>query len=182
LSDEELERLCLRNGEVRIERTSKGVIRVNPPTGGLTGDGNSEIIFQLRNWWNSHRRGRVFDSSTGFFVADGSLLSPDAAYILPEQLKGLTKAQLARMPHLCPAFVIELLSASDSLTETKKKMEVWIANGAQLGWLVDPYLQSVSIYQPGSAPFVIDEPQVQGSGPVDGFVLDLTGVWRCYEV
>ena len=67
-------------------------------------------------------------------------------------------------------------------TETKKKMEVWIANGAQLGWLVDPYLQSVSIYQPGSAPFVIDEPQVQGSGPVDGFVLDLTGVWRCYEV
>jgi Uma2 family endonuclease len=182
LSDGELERLCQRNDVVRIERTSQGAIRVNPPTGLLTSDGNAEIIHQLRVRWETHRRGRVFDSNAGFFLADGSLLSPDAAYVLPEQLQGLTKADLARMPHLCPAFVVELLSPSDSLVETQKKMDCWIANGAQLAWLVDPYRQCVEVYQPGLASFSTSAPRLPGVGPVAGFELDLAKVWRCYEV
>jgi Uma2 family endonuclease len=182
LSDDALERLCERNGDVRIERTSEGAIRVNPPTGLLTGHGNSEIIRQLGNWWDSHHRGRVFDSSTGFFLADGSLLSPDAAYALPEQLAGLTKAELARMPHLCPAFVLELLSPTDRLADAEKKMECWIANGARLGWLVDPYRQCVVAYLPGLVILVNDSAHVRGSGPIEGFVLDAGKVWLCYEV
>jgi Uma2 family endonuclease len=182
MSDDEFERFCAGNQDVQIERSSEGVIRVNPPTGGLTGNGNSEINRQLGNWWDSHRRGRVFDSSTGFFLADGSLMSPDAAYVSQEQLKGFAKAQLARMPHLCPVFVIELLSETESLSRTQTKMELWIANGAELGWLVDPYRQCVEVYQPGSAAVTLDGPLMQGAGTVDGFVLDLTKVWRCYEV
>lgn len=182
MSDDELERFCARNEELRIERTSEGAIRVNPPPGALTGHGNSEIIRQLGNWLDKHQQGRIFDSSTGFFLADGSLLSPDAAYVLPEQLKGMTKADLVHMPHLCPAFVVELLSATDSLDEAQKKMERWIANGARLGWLVDPYRHCVLVYQSGSMHLSMNTPLLEGSGPVDGFVLDLTKVWRCYEV
>jgi Uma2 family endonuclease len=182
MSDDELERFCARNEDLRIERTSDGVIHMNPPTGALTGDGNSEIIHQLRSWWDTHERGRCFDSSTGFFLADGSLLSPDAAYVLPEQLKGMTKEDLAHMPHLCPAFVVELLSPTDNLAEAEKKMELWIANGAQLGWLVDPYRRCVLVYRPGLVQLSVNTSTVEGSGPVDGFVLDLARVWRCYEV
>lgn len=182
MSDDELERFCARNEDLQIERTSEGVIRMNPPTGALTGHGNSEINRQLGNWWDRHRRGRIFDSSSGFFLADGSLLSPDAAYVLPEQLKGMTKEDLAHMPHLCPAFVVELLSPTDILTEAEKKMELWIANGTQLGWLIDPYRQCVLVYRPESGQLSIKTSTVEGSGPVEGFVLDLVRVWRCYEV
>jgi Uma2 family endonuclease len=148
----------------------------------LTGDGNAEIIYQLRNWWNTHHQGRVSDNSTGFFLPDGSMLSPDAAYVLPEQLKGMTREQLTGFPRLCPAFVVELLSATDSPAKTGSKMESWIANGAQLGWLIDPYRRLVTVYQPGQQPRESSALQLDGAGPVQGFTLDLAKVWRCYEI
>lgn len=76
LSDEEFEKLCLANDLFRLERTKDGKIEVNPPAAGFTSDGNAEIIYQLREWWNFHERGRVFDSSAGFFLPDGSMLKP----------------------------------------------------------------------------------------------------------
>jgi Uma2 family endonuclease len=182
LTDSEFEAMCLKNDDVQFERTSEGAIRMNPPTGAFTGDSNSEIIRQLRNWWHTHQRGRAFDNNTGFFLPDGSMLSPDAAYVLPEQLKGMTREQLTGFLRLCPAFVVELLSASDSLAETDKKMHRWIANGAQLGWMIDPYRKRVTIYQHGQQPREFSALQLDGEGPVQGFTLEVANVWRCYEV
>ena len=182
LTDAELEALCRVNDNVQIERTREGVIQMNPPAGGLTSDGNAEIIRQLRTWWMTHRRGRVFDSNGGFYLPDSSLLSPDAAYLLPESLKGLSRADLSGFPRICPDFVIELLSGTDSLPKTQAKMERWIENGAKLGWLIDPYVQKVYVYAPGLPPASVAETCINGSGPVEGFVLDLQEIWRCYEV
>lgn len=182
MSDEEFEAFCMRNDDVRIERTREGAIRMHPPTGLLTGDGNSEINRQFRSWWDAHTKGRVLDSNTGFFLPDGSMLSPEAAYVTAEQLKGVTRKQLTGFPRVFPAFVIELLSASDSLAETSEKMHRWIANGAQLGWLIDPYRQVESVYGAGREPIESSALKVDGSGPVEGFSLDLGKVWRCYEV
>jgi Uma2 family endonuclease len=147
----------------------------------MTSDGNSEINRQLRNWWIQHRRGRVYDSCAGFFLPDGSSLNPDAAYVTAEQLTGLKRDDLAHFLRLAPAFVIELLSLSDSPVEAAKKMEAWIANGVELGWLVDPYAKVVHIYEPDAAPRIETGSRAAGSGPVKGFVLDLEEVWRCYE-
>jgi Uma2 family endonuclease len=182
MSDEEFEAFCMRNDDVRIERTREGAIRMHPPTGLLSDDGNVEIIHQLRSWWDTHNNGRVLGSNAGFFLPDGSMLSPDAAYVTAEQLKGLKRKQLTGFPRLCPAFVIELLSPSDSLAETSEKMKRWIASGAQLGWLIDPSRRVVTIYQAGLEPVEGSALKVDGCGPVEGFTLDLGKVWRCYEV
>lgn len=181
LSDDEFERMSMQCDNALLERSKEGAIIVNPPTGILTSDGNSEIIHQLRTWWKLHRRGRAFDSNAGFFLPDGSVLSPDAAYVTAEQLEGLTKSQLARFPRLAPAFVIELLSGSDRLTEAVAKMESWMGNGVKLGWLVDPYAKQIHIYEEGHAPRVAAGGRIAGSGPVDGFVLEAGEVWRCFE-
>jgi Uma2 family endonuclease len=181
MTDAEFEALCLKS-DVQFERTSEGAIRMNPPAGLVTSDGNSEITHQLRNWWHTHHKGRVFDSNAGFFLPDGAMLSPDAAYVLPDQLKGLTKDQLTGFARLCPAFVVELLSASDSFAETSRKMESWIANGAQLGVLIDPYRRRVIVYRPGQEPRESSALKLDGVGPVQGFSLDLAKVWRCCEV
>jgi Uma2 family endonuclease len=74
LTDAEFEAMCLQNDDILYERTREGAIRMNPPTGAFTGDGNAEIIHQLRSWWDTHLRGRVFDNNTGFFLLDGSML------------------------------------------------------------------------------------------------------------
>ena len=180
LTDEEFERMCMSAELVKLERAKDGKIVVNPPAGFDSGSANGEINDQLRAWWKQHRRGRVFDNNTGFFLPDGSSLSPDGGYVTEEQLRGLTKKDRAPFLHRTPAFVIELLSPSDSLPATKEKMEAWIANGAQLGWLIDPRKQQVHGYEAGKAPRVESGKQVAGSGPVEGFVLDLAPVWECF--
>ncbi len=154
---------------------------MNPPAGGFTGDGNREIIHQLSVWWKLHGTGRAFDSNTGFRLPDSSTLSPDAAYLSAERLKKLTRADFTVFPRVCPDFVIELLSESDMLKDTQVKMELWIENGALLGWLIDPYKQQVWVYQRGQESVVVSDHEVKGSGPVEGFTLDLDKVWRCYE-
>jgi Uma2 family endonuclease len=182
LTDAEFEALCHANDNVQFERTKEGVIHMNPPAGLFTGDGNAEIIHQLRSWWDTHLKGRATDSNTGFYLPDGSVLSPDAAYVSPKTLKDLTKAELAGFPHLCPDFVIELLSASDSLVKTQEKMDRWIENGAQLGWLIDPYAKKAYIYAPGVPVTIVAAASIQGSGVVEGFALDLLAIWRRYEM
>ena len=72
VTDAEFEALCRENDNVRLERTKEGAVRMNPPTGGWTGSGNQEIARQLGNWSVAKGLGRVFDSSTGFRLPDGS--------------------------------------------------------------------------------------------------------------
>jgi Uma2 family endonuclease len=181
LSDDEFELLSELSQSAMLERSKDGTILVNAPAGGMSSSGNAEITRQLTNWWIQHRSGRAFDSSAGFYLPDGSILSPDAAYATAQQLQGLTRDDLARFLRLAPAFVIELRSESDRLPPAEEKMESWIANGVQLAWLIDPSARQVRIYQPGLKPRQESGLRIAGSGPVEGFVLDLEEVWRCFE-
>jgi Uma2 family endonuclease len=181
ISDAEFEALCRENDNVRLERTKEGAVRMNPPTGGWTGSGNQEISRQLGNWWAARENGRVFDSSAGFRLADGSTLSPDASYLSEARLRSLPKGALRGFPRICPDFVIELRSEPDSLQDLKDKMNDWIANGAQLGWLIDPYERQIFVHRPNRPAEVVTGNLIEGEGPVQGFVLDLARVWKCYQ-
>jgi Uma2 family endonuclease len=180
LPDEEFEALCFSNDWIQFERSRDGDILMHAPAGDDTGSANSEINRQLGNWWHTHERGRVYDSSTGFFLGDGSMYSPAAAYVLPEKL-GPREKRGRRMARHCPDFVIELLSQSDRLPKLQAKMRNWIGNGASLAWLIDPYQRQVAEYRSGSEPRILIGPVIAGSGPVEGFSLDLAKVWRFYE-
>jgi len=186
LTDQQFEQLCMRNDQAQLERTKEGKIIVNALAAAGTGDANAEIITQLRMWWKQHRRGRVFDSSTGFFLPDGSSMSPDAAYITAEQAGSLRREDLDHFLNCAPAFVIELRSRNDSLAALKQKLAEWIANGAQLGWLIDPNSRTVFVLEAGSfergqEPRAVKDNTIAGTGPVEGFVLDLDEVWNSYK-
>jgi Uma2 family endonuclease len=182
LTDAQFQELCFANDWFRFERTREGEILMHPPTGGFASVGSAEITGQLHSWWKTHRQGSTHGSNAGFFLPDGSMLNPDAAYVLPQKLKGLTKDDLTGLPYLCPDFIIELLSASDSLSKAQQKMERWVENGVALGWLIDPYKKTVYVYEPGRGVATVSGKTVQGSGPVEGFALDLDELWRCYEI
>jgi Uma2 family endonuclease len=180
VTDEEFEALCRENDNVRLERTKEGAVRMNPPTGGWTGSGNLEIVRQLGNWHAAHESGRVFDSSSGFRLPDGSTLSPDASYLSEARLRALPKGALRGFPRVCPDFVIELRSESDAMADLKTKMKDWIANGALVAWLIEPYEKMVLVYRPDRPVETVTGNRIVGDGPVEGFVLDLGRVWKCY--
>ncbi len=181
LTDAQFEQFCALHADARIERTREGRISMMSPTGGSTGSGNAELNRQLGNWWYAHRRGRVYDSNTGFYLPDGSMLSPDAAYVTQEKLDLYTRRDYKSFPRVCPDFIAELTSESDTLAATKRKMQRWMENGAALGWLIDPDRRNVLVYTAAdAAPAVVDGEAVHGSEPVAGFTLDLAELWSCY--
>jgi Uma2 family endonuclease len=179
LTREQFFRLCEINRDLRLERTAKGDIIVMPPTGGRTGARNQRLCTQLGRWADGDSSGVAFDSSTGFDLPNGAVRSPDAAWVRRARLASLTSEQKEEFLPLCPDFVVELLSPSDSLPMTQEKMADYLANGAQLGWLIDPRERRVHVYRVGVAVEIVDNAsQLSGEPLLTGFVLDLASIWE----
>jgi Uma2 family endonuclease len=170
---------CVQNSDLQIERTAQGEIVIIPPTGGETSNRNSEISAQLQNWAKADGRGRAFDSNGGFILPNGAVRAPDAAWVRKSWLEKLTKEQKRRHLPLCPDFLIELISPGDRSSRVEAKMREWIANGAELAWMIDPDQRTVTIYRPGREPEQLMNPAfVDGEGPVAGFRLMMTEIWE----
>jgi Uma2 family endonuclease len=177
-SDKAYLEFCETNPDLRVERTADGEIVMVPPAGGESSFRSLGAAMQLGVWAQKNGRGKAFDSSAQFMLPDGSSLSPDTAWVSIESLNRLSKDDRKVFLRLCPEFVIEVLSPSDRLQKAKAKMEQWIANGAQLGWLIDGDRQTVHIYQPNQ-PVETRKGilKLAGKGPVKGFVLQLRTIW-----
>ena len=126
--------------------------------------------------------GQVFGSSTGFNLPNGATRSPDVAWVRNERLDALTDEQWQRFLPLCPDFVLELRSPSDSMGALHKKMEEYRENGARLGWLLDPASKQVHSYRPGTAVEMVNDPATLSGEPLlRGFVLDVPQIWAVME-
>ncbi len=176
--DEQFFDFCQANRDLRIERTAQGDCEIMAPTGGETGWRNSALVAQLYHWADNDGSGVVFDSSSGFILPNGAIRSPDASWVKKSRLATLTAQQKQRFLPLCPDFVVELRSHSDSLKTLQDKMHEYMANGSSLGWLIDPKNRHVFIFHAGKAAITIDNPELlSGSELLSGFELNLQKLW-----
>jgi Uma2 family endonuclease len=170
---------CRANPDLRVERTAEGEILIVPPAGFESSYRSLEVAAQLREWTEKDGRGKASDSSAQFMLDDGSALSPDAAWVSTSALRTLSRQKRKEFLPLCPEFIVEVKSPSDRLKKAKEKMEQWIANGTQLAWLIDGDAQTVYVYRKGHAPKTHRGiAKLAGEGPVAGFVLQLTTIWK----
>ena len=178
LSDEELMRFSEENKPYKIERNKYGEIVIMPPVGGIGSTHEAEVAYELLHWNRTVQTGIAFVSNAGFNLPDGSCLSPDASWLELARWNALTHEQQVGYPPLCPDFVIEVRSQSDSRRSVEEKMQLWMENGARLAWLVDPIDRKVTIYRPNRTPETLDRPVVvHGEGPVAGFELPCGRLW-----
>lgn len=169
---------CQANQDLRIERTATGDVIIMPPAFSDTGNRNSKISQQLANWADQDGSGEVFDSSSGFTLPNGATRSPDASWIKHDRWNLLTPEEKASFAPICPDFVIELRSASDSLRDLQAKMQEYIDNGALLGLLIDRKNRTVHIYRPNQVAEILDNPQTVSADPeLSGFVLRMAKIW-----
>lgn len=176
--DDGLYELCLANDDLRIERTVEGDLLIMPPAGFKSSHRNAEVVIQLGQWAKLDGTGLATESSGGFVLPDTSMFAPDAAWVRYERLDALTAEQQERFLPLCPDFVIELLSLSDSLADTQAKMRQYVSNGLRLGWLIDPFARDVYVYRPGADVEVLHDPEgVQGDRVLVGFRLEMASIW-----
>lgn len=178
LTAEQFYQLCAENPDLKLERNANGELIVMPPTGGETGKRSLTAGAQLWNWNDRTELGEAFDSSTGFTLPNGADRSPDASWVEKSRWSALTPQERDKFIPLCPDFVIELLSPSDSLKTTQEKMQEYIENGCRLGWLINRKKREVEIYRPGRNVEVLQSPQsVSGEDVLPGFVLNLQKIW-----
>ena len=142
ITDNQFFELCQINELIKIERNADGSLILKPLLGGISSNINA------------------------------GLTSPSAAWIKLEKWNNLTEEEKEKFPPLCPDFVIELLSPSDSLKTTQKKMKEYIDNGVRLGILINRKSRQVEIYRPGKKVEVLESPAtVSGEDVLKGFVL-----------
>ncbi|MEY3869792.1 MAG: hypothetical protein RLZZ338_3683 [Cyanobacteriota bacterium] len=177
LTDEQFFQLCQNNRDLRFERNASGDLIIMPPTGSETGNRNIKLSTQLEIWTSQNNLGLAFDSSTGFKLPNGANRSPDAAWVKKERWEALTEDEKEKFAPLCPDFVVELRSKTDSLEKLQGKMQEYIDNGAKLGFLLDRQNQRVEIYRPNQAVEILSSPSsLSGEDILPGFVLYLENI------
>ncbi|HLZ15418.1 MAG TPA: Uma2 family endonuclease [Cyclobacteriaceae bacterium] len=178
LTDEEFFWFCQENRGLRIERNSNLEIHIMSPVTSQGANYSGEVFRQLANWTVLIQTGLAFDSSAGFTLPDRSVLSPDASWVSREKWNSLSEDDKNRFSPICPEFIIEVRSKSDSTEELKKKMAVWLGNGAELAWLIDPIDKRTFVFRPDHPERVIHgfDKEIEGEGKITGFVLDLSAI------
>ena len=190
LSQEQFERVCQANPDAVLELSADGTLIGMTPTGGETSSRNGQILYQLQDFCRRRKGWRLFDSSGGFRLSDGSVLSPDASLVREERWQALSPEQRRGFPPLCPDLVVELASPSDEgprgVSALRRKMETYQANGARLGWLLLPEERAVEIWRGGESGMAqrLEEAtrleaatRLEGGEALAGVVLELEAIW-----
>jgi len=184
LTPQQFAEVCAANPEAVLELAADGQLIEMTPTGGDTSARNLTLGALL---WQAVRRSglplKVFDSSGGFLLPDGSVRSPDASLVRLERWQALSEAERRGFPPLCPDLVVELASPSDRPADLERRMASWIENGASLGWLLLPESRAVEVWRAadggsGMAPQRISEGIGINAGPeFPGLAIDLREIW-----
>jgi Uma2 family endonuclease len=178
MSEEQFHEFCRCNADLRIERSAKGEVIVMPPTFADTGNRNNKLSYQVSRWAEENETGEVFDSSAGFTLPNGAMRSPDVSWIQFDRWNALTAEQQASFAPICPDFVIELRSGSDSLKGLQEKMREYIENGVALGLLIDRKNKNVYCYRADGSVLVLSNPLVVSCDPeLPGLTLQMAKIW-----
>jgi len=186
LTAEQFERVCQANPDAVLELDADGHLIAMTPTGGETGARNLRLGQRLLLWADGPGDGAwiAFDSSTGFRLPDGSVLSPDASLLRLERWQALSPAERRSFPPVCPDLVVELSSPGDAgprgVTSLRRKMGLYQANGAQLGWLLLPEERAVEIWRgghQGMAERLENATRLEAGEEFAGLVLELETIW-----
>lgn len=182
VTPEQFEQLAYAEQLARMELTKDGELIVMSPTGGEAGRKNRRLTQQIGNWTDRDGTGEAFDSSTVFILPNGARRSPDVSWIKLDKWNVLTLKEKQGFPPIVPDFIIELVSPSDLKNQRYKdlqaKMQEYINNGVQLGWLIEPEAKTVEIYRIGNPVEILKNPQtLSGENILPGFILNLNEIF-----
>ncbi|MBP0011410.1 MULTISPECIES: Uma2 family endonuclease [unclassified Roseofilum] len=174
LSDEQFYQLCQTNEQYQLEQTAQGELLIMSPVGSINGNRESDLNGHVWLWNRQTQLGKVFSSSTVFILPNGGKRSPDVAWIANDLWETLTLEEQEQFAPICPDFVIELRSRTDSLTQLQEKMQEYLDAGLKLGWLIDPQNQQVQIYRPNQPIETVGLPSIlSGETILPEFTLEL---------
>ena len=163
-----------RHMVVKLELDAEGRLLVSPMQGKAASLSEGNVFGELYIWSRDGGGGEAHGARLGVELPNGACYAPDAAWLSPEQLADYSPSGDTWLVHFCPHFVAEVMSRNDRPAAAQRKMDDYIAHGAQLGWLIDPFRRQAHIYRPGAEPLALDDPeQLSGDPELPGFVFNV---------
>ena len=179
ITDEQFEKLCADNPDIKFETNEEGELIVMSPTGSESGEKNASLLAQIWYWNQKYKLGIVFDSSTGFKLPNGATRSPDVSWIINSRWNQLTKTQKRGFAPIAPDFVIELMSPTDNLLDVQKKIEEYLSCGVKLAWLINPDELQVEVYRLGQEKEILNHPtSLSGEDILPNLIVDLPDIFK----
>jgi Uma2 family endonuclease len=176
-TDDEFYQFCSDNPDLKFELDAQKNIIILSNSGGKAGNYNAEILAEIGLWNRIEKGGMCFDSSTTFRLPNGAVRSPDVAWIKMERWNALSGKEKKQFPPLCPDFIIEIKSPSDSLAAQKPKMNEWVSNGCRLAWLINPEEELTYVYSNGKIESIPFEENLSGKEVTKGFEIKLSAIF-----
>jgi Uma2 family endonuclease len=123
--------------------------------------------------------GIIVDASGGFTLPNDAVRVADVAWISKDRWATLPEADRRKFARICPDFVAEIKSPSDSVRDLRNKMREWMDNGCRLGWLIDPEDRQVYVYTPSQPdPPALPLGKVSGARVLPGLEIDLNEIFE----
>ena len=171
--------LCTLNEGWEFETTADGELVIMPGTGRKNSKRAADILIDVGNWNRDGKGGECHPGDGTVRHPDGVMRSPDVAWISPERVNQRQEGYDGVLIPVCPDFIVEIRSRSDSVVRQQEKMEQWMGYGARLGWLIDAYNEKVWIYREGQdEPEELTKPdQLSGEDILPGFTVDMARIW-----
>lgn len=183
ISDGFFEQLCSETDLLHFERSAEGDLIITLPAGYKSPRAGAMLLAQLFAW-AARFGGFVQDSSAGYKLTDVLLLSPDASWLTAEQEAALELVEEEPAYYrVCPFFVAEVRSKSQSWDEQYGKMLEWMEHGCQVGLLVDWIDKRVALLKAGEDAQLFERPATLevDAERMPGLVLNLAPIWALTE-
>ena len=179
ISFHDVERLQALYPDRQIE-LREGKLIIMSPSDSVSGEVGARFSMLLSTWVYTYNLGRILDSSTGFRLPNGDLLSPDVSYVSRERLKQNPRTYLSVVPEL----IVEIKSSRDRLRELEEKIALFLDQGVQVGLLIDPDTHTVKVYRSNglSKDAESGEAIVQGTPLHDGDTLSIPDLFPGWEI
>lgn len=177
VDDEEIIELSQRYDDLlTFERFADGTLLISPLAGWRPGGRDLEIGRQVGNWVREGDHGFAMGGTGGVHLPDHSLFGPDATYLSRERFASMDKSRT--FAATVPDAAFEVLSPSDRVRSTLKKIDAYLRNGVRLVVLIDPMRFKVYVGREGDeAPRDLGNVDELDCSPVmPGFVLDIAAI------
>ncbi|MDJ1174086.1 Uma2 family endonuclease [Roseofilum capinflatum] len=159
--------------DYRVE-LEDGKIIVMGPSDIVSSEIGSIFISLLITWVYPRSLGRVFDSSGGFILPNSDLKAPDVSFVRAARLKTTPRY----FGDLVPDLVVEIKSQSDRIQPLEDKLKLFLSLGSTVGLLIDPDLQTVTVYRSNAQPIILqDQQELTIPELLPGWSIQINQIW-----
>lgn len=156
-----------------------GELRVMSPSGWSHGKVVGKLHNRLGNFIEQHDLGIVFGAETGFRLGSNpdTVRAPDIAYVANDRIPDKPPKQ-GFWPG-APNLAVEVLSPSDRVADVDEKINEWLAAGCVAVWVVDPELETITVYRSRTDVQVRTAGEtLEGNSVVPGFTCAVDELFR----